>query len=268
MAKTPVMNATYDLIGLNYNASRKADPQIFERLLYHLSPATNGLYLDIGCGTGNYTKEFAKRDYQFIGVDPSITMLSVANAKTSNVTWQQGTAETISLPSETIDGVIATLTIHHWENLEQGFKRLSEVLKPDGKIVIFTSDPAQMKGYWLCHYFPEMMENSAAQMPTLELIEQVLLKCGLTLVTTEKYFIDPKLQDLFLYSGKHHPGRYLDPDFRRGISSFSSLANETEVKEGLLQLEADIESGQIDKIISKFENNLGDYLFISVKKIV
>ncbi|KAA3625725.1 MAG: class I SAM-dependent methyltransferase [Flavobacterium sp.] len=260
------MKATYDLIGLNYNASRKADPQIFDRLLSHLSPSPQGLYLDIGCGTGNYTKEFAKRDYRFIGVDPSRAMLDVAEAETSNVTWQLGSAETISLPAESIDGVIATLTMHHWQNLEAGFKRLSDVLKPGGKLVIFTSHPAQMKGYWLCHYFPEMMKHSMLQMPAFELIEQLLSESGLTIATTEKYFVHSNLQDLFLYSGKHDPRRYLDPNFRRGISSFSSLANKIEVNKGLQKLQADIESGQIDKIISKYENNLGDYLFISAKK--
>ena len=39
--------AKYDKIGLNYNQTRKADSYITERLLYHLSQKSDGVYLDM-----------------------------------------------------------------------------------------------------------------------------------------------------------------------------------------------------------------------------
>lgn len=55
------MKAKYDHIGINYNTTRKADRYLTEKLCEYLNPKLNGLYLDIGCGTGNYTNEFQKK---------------------------------------------------------------------------------------------------------------------------------------------------------------------------------------------------------------
>ncbi len=49
------MIAKYDKIGLNYNSTRKADKYLSQRIIYFLNPKVDGLYLDIGCGIGNYT---------------------------------------------------------------------------------------------------------------------------------------------------------------------------------------------------------------------
>ncbi len=261
------MQEKYDIIGVNYNTTRKADPYLFDRLYKLLSPSLEGTYLDIGCGTGNYTSEFAKKGYQFIGIDPSEEMLTKAKNQNSHSTWKIGKAENIDLPSASIDGIIASLTLHHWQDLIQGFSELNRILKSNGKIIIFTATPKQMKGYWLNHYFPKMLMDSMIQMPAFDRIQSSLETANLKIDSTEKYFIQPDLQDLFLYSGKHNPKLYFDPTVRHGISSFSALSNIREVEQGLKTLEKDILSGEIYKIMKKYENTEGDYLFMTIKKV-
>ncbi|PWH81490.1 class I SAM-dependent methyltransferase [Algibacter marinivivus] len=260
------MKAKYDTIGINYNETRSADPYITEQLLKKLKPKAFGLYLDIGCGTGNYTNEFNKHGYRFIGIDPSDEMLKKAKQKNKNIDWKLGKAENITLKTETLDGIIGSLTIHHWTDLGKSFTELYRVLKPKTNIVIFTSTPKQMKGYWLNHYFPKMLEDSMQQMPSLDTIEKTMTLAGFSEIKTEPYFIKPDLKDLFLYCGKQNPSLYLDAAIRHGISSFSSLANKDEVENGLEKLKKDIENNEINNIIQSYENNLGDYLFISGKK--
>lgn len=256
------MSTKYNNIGVNYNQTRKADPYLTSQLLKHLNPNKDGLYLDIGCGTGNYTNEFQKRDFNFIGIDPSIEMLQKAQAQNKNIQWKIGTAEKTDLAQQSIDGIIGTLTIHHWTNLARAFSELAYVLKPNGKIVIFTSTPQQMKGYWLNHYFPKMLEDSMVQMPTFEEVKDAMNLAGLKISSTEIYNIQPDLQDQFLYCGKQNPELYFDESIRHGISSFSALANKNEVENGLRKLRADIDNGKIDEVIGSYENNLGDYLYI------
>ncbi|WP_299434916.1 class I SAM-dependent methyltransferase [uncultured Aquimarina sp.] len=261
------MQEKYDLIGTNYNSTRKADPYLFNRLLALLNPSAEGNYLDIGCGTGNYTKQFDKEGYRFIGIDPSTEMLEKAKESKSSINWMIGKVETLKLPENSVDGVIASLTLHHWQSLNRGFASLHKVLKPGGKIIIFTATPEQMRGYWLCHYFPKMLQYSMIQMPSLETIEKSLLKNRLAIEKTEKYFIKSDLEDLFLYSGKHNPELYFQTKVRQGISSFSSLSNTLEVEKGLNSLEKDINSGKINDIIKNYENKDGDYLFLVVKSV-
>lgn len=260
------MSTKYNIIGTNYNQTRKADPYLTEQLLKHLNPSKGGLYLDIGCGTGNYTSELQKKGFQFIGIDPSIEMLQKAQSQNKEIQWKIGSAEKTDLPQQSVDSIIGTLTIHHWSNLTRAFSELNYILKPNGKIVIFTSTPKQMKGYWLNHYFPKMLEDSIVQMPTLEVIEEAMANAGIKITGTETYNIKPDLKDQFLYCGKQNPELYFDESIRHGISSFSALANLKEVENGLSKLRADIDAEKIDEIIKSYTNNFGDYLYLIGEK--
>jgi len=256
------MGVKYDKIGIDYNLTRKADKFLTQQLLYRLNPRKDGFYLDIGCGTGNYTNEFQRKGYQFIGIDPSIEMLEKANSKNQSIEWKVGTAEKTGLADGSVNGVTGSLTIHHWTDLNNGISELARVLKPNGRIVIFTSTPEQMEGYWLNHYFPKMLSDSIKQMPTLDRIERAMKDAGIQLLGTDKYFVKISLQDQFLYCGKQNPELYFDEQIRQGISSFAVLANRTEVRQGLKQLRKDIDSGKIKEITKSYENDLGDYIYI------
>ena len=260
------MEIKYDKIGTGYNSTRQADPYLTERLIHHLQPQNDRLYLDIGCGTGNYTCTLADKGLNFIGVEPSEKMLSEAKNRNQQINWLKGTAEQIPTEDKAFDGIIATLTIHHWTDLKKAFVELDRVLADNGKIVMFTSTPEQMKGYWLNHYFPKMLHSSIVQMPSLVDIQEAIRQTGLKITDIEKYFIKDDLQDCFLYVGKNNPDCYFDETIRHGISSFSSLANIEEVKQGLSKLKNDIDNQSFDKIKDQYANELGDYLFITIDK--
>ncbi len=260
------MEVKYDKIGIGYNETRKADSYLTARFLYHLDPVKDHLYLDIGCGTGNYTNALSSSGFNFIGIDPSRKMLEKALLRNDAIEWKLGTAECTGLSNESVSGIIASLTIHHWNNLNKAFIELYRVLKPNSTIVIFTSTPKQMKGYWLNHYFPKMMNHSIEQMPFYNNVEFALKTAGFSVSKTEKYFIKPDLEDKFLYAGKHNPELYFNAAIRRGISSFSSLSNKEEVANGLLKTKQDVQSGQIKNVMDSYENDQGDYLFIIANK--
>jgi ubiquinone/menaquinone biosynthesis C-methylase UbiE len=260
------MNIKYDKIGTGYNSTRQADPYLAGRLFYLLQPKSDGLYLDIGCGTGNYTCFLAGKGLKFIGVEPSEKMLSEAKSKTQNIKWLNGTAEQIPADNKTFDGIIATLTIHHWTDIKKAFIELNRVLADNGRIIMFTSTPEQMRGYWLNHYFPQMLHSSIIQMPSLADINEAIAQTEIEITGIERYFIKDDLQDCFLYVGKNNPDRYFDESIRHGISSFSSLANIEEVKQGLSKLRNDIDNLAFDTIKNQYANEFGYYLFITIEK--
>ncbi len=260
------MTTKYNRIGMDYNRTRQADAYLVERFLHHLDPVPSGNYLDLGCGTGNYTLALHREGYEFMGVDPSELMLQAARKRVGSIRWAIGVAENIPAEDNAFDGVIACLTLHHWHDLAKGFREVDRVLRPGGNFVIFTTTPGQTAGYWLNHYFPEMMSASIRQLPSLERINESLANTGLKVVDQEKYFVQNDLADKFLYAGKHDPAFYLDSRNRQGISSFSALSDPEEVRMGLAALKSAITSGEIDEVIKRNTNNDdGDYLFLRLR---
>jgi hypothetical protein len=100
-------------------------------------------------------------------------------------------------------------------------------------------------------------------MPNLETICSALNRAKIPIESTEAFFITPELQDFFLYSGKQRPEMYLSESVRNGISSFHKYCSQPELSNGLDDLRNDIETGAIKRIVEKYENMKGDYLFIS-----
>jgi ubiquinone/menaquinone biosynthesis C-methylase UbiE len=257
----------YNKIGLTYNSTRCADPYLMERIYLFFLPKKEGKYLDIGCGTGNYTVALAqKKGMQFTGVDPSEVMLKEARGKSKEIEWVNGVAENIPFADGTFAGAMAFLTTHHWQNVGKGFKELYRVLQPGSKLVIFTSPPEQMESYWLNHYFKRLLEMSSEKMLPLGTMTRLGQEAGFTLEKIEDYFIKPDLKDLFLQSGKHDPEIYFREEIRKGISTFAAFANREEVKKGLAHLRADIESGKFAEVKQQYESDKGDYCFVVFEK--
>jgi ubiquinone/menaquinone biosynthesis C-methylase UbiE len=256
----------YNKIGSSYNLTRRADPYLTERIFHHLSPHSAGTYMDIGCGTGNYLQALVNKGLNFYGIDPSETMLQQARAKNISATFINAKAENIPLANDFFDGAIAILTLHHWENMLKGLSEVSRVLKSKARLVAFSFTPDQMRGYWLCHYFPKMMERCIQLTPDLSVMEKRFHESGFSLVKTEKYFVKDDLQDHFLYSHKHSPEKYLSAEIRNNASSFSAFSELEEVEKGVATLENDLKSGKIRSIMQEYENDLGDYLFLVAEK--
>jgi hypothetical protein len=55
----------YDRIGTGYDVTRRADRHLVERLIDHLNPEPRHTYLDIACGTGNYTVAVAQTGIRY-----------------------------------------------------------------------------------------------------------------------------------------------------------------------------------------------------------
>ena len=74
----------YDKIGIGYDSTRKADSYLTQKMFSFLCTGqSNSQYLDVGCGTGNYTTALHQMGLNFIGIEPSDEMLRKAKAKNS-----------------------------------------------------------------------------------------------------------------------------------------------------------------------------------------
>lgn len=256
----------YDSIGVNYDSTRRADPYLTERLARHVNQRGDGRYLDIACGTGNYTVVLSAVGGRWHGLDLSPGMLRTARRKSRHVRLVRGDAAVLPFRDGCFDGAVCTMALHHLPELAPVFREAFRVLR-HGRLVIFTSTSDQMAGYWLNEYFPVAMARSTEQMPSMASVLAALADAGFTVDTVERYDVCPDLQDLFLYAGKHRPELYLSETVRRGISTFSSLIDQAELEEGCVRLQRDIESGAIKQVAEKYRNHGGDYAFIVATKL-
>lgn len=258
--------ARYDTIGKTYNTTRKADPWIAEKIKELLAPAPGAPCLDIGCGTGNYLNALHQRGINITGIDPSETMLRQARDKYPDAKLVQGTAEQLPFDDASMGGAVSVLSLHHWDQPQQGLMEICRVLQPGARLVMFTFTPDQVKGYWLCHYFPNMMERCIYLTPERDTFVKMLHTAGFREVMQENYFIREGLEDHFMYSNKFHPEQYLLPEIRNNTSGFTVFADPAEVEAGLVRLEDDIRSGRIHEVIQSYLNERGDYLFLVATK--
>lgn len=255
----------YDSIGQTYDTTRRADPWITRRLAALLDVQPEHQCLDIGCGSGNYTIALAALAGTWYGIDQSADMLGRAQAKSTVVHWHVADAAALPFQDAAFHRVLCTLAIHHFPDMAAAFSEVQRVLAANGRFVVFTSLAEQMEHYWLKKYFPEIMRRSIEQMPSMEKLSNALHQAGLAITATELYNVRPDLKDLFLYSGKFNPAVYLNPLVRAGISSFAALANQKEVDEGCMRLEADMDSGRVYDIIEDSAHKGGDYMFVVVE---
>ncbi len=99
----------------------------------------SGRILDIGCGSGRATILFGERGYQVVGVDMSKELVDIARERSShlpNISYVVGEFETVHLPREPFDLVVAGQALH-WIEPKVGYKRIFDLLNESGKLAAF-----------------------------------------------------------------------------------------------------------------------------------
>jgi SAM-dependent methyltransferase len=254
--------ARYDIIGVGYNQRRKADPGIGAILLRLLGSLASGApVLDLGCGTGNYTRLLADSGLRMTGADPSQVMLSTARAQASPVRWVKASGEALPFAVGAFQGAVSTQTLHHFPHPLAVFTELRRVLS-HGRLVLLASFPEQVRGYWLRRYFPAAVAAAAAQAMPRARLEALLRTAGFTGVEVELWRVPPQLEDLFWYAGKDRPELYFDAEVRAGISAFRMHSPPEEQEKGLAALRADLDAGRWPAVRATADEAAGDYAFI------
>jgi len=91
--------------------------------------------LEIGCGTGYFTKELAKTSAYVTAIDISSDLLMVARQDISygNVIFKEENAYALSFPTDSFDSVIGSSVLHHLD-IAKALAEFRRVLKKSGTI--------------------------------------------------------------------------------------------------------------------------------------
>ncbi|MBI3985447.1 MAG: class I SAM-dependent methyltransferase [Lentisphaerae bacterium] len=143
------------------------DPQKQKRIevvLQALAPAPGEMILDIGCGVGTFAFHAAKAGASTLGIDYSAASIRVAETLVGHyglagrARFVMGSALDLPFDNASFDKVVSADFIEHITDQEKyAFCReITRVLKPGGRIVIFTPNLRREKignGYWVIRHY-------------------------------------------------------------------------------------------------------------------
>jgi ubiquinone/menaquinone biosynthesis C-methylase UbiE len=142
--------------------------RVFTRLAAASGARPGDRVLDVGCGTGYFTRVMAEAvapDGSAHGVDPSAESIAQAERLTrlANCTFSGGIAEALDAPDGVYDVVVTSLMIHHLPEAlrPRAIGEMFRVLRPGGSVLVADSrPPATPIGRYLVRaHSPAMAEN-------------------------------------------------------------------------------------------------------------
>ncbi|MEA2272523.1 MAG: hypothetical protein QOI98_1231 [Solirubrobacteraceae bacterium] len=112
------------------------------RLLLGLSPGDG--VLDVACGPGNFTREFARHvgsEGLAVGIDSSPTMLAraVRDTPPGSIAYIRGNAIELPYRDESFDAVCCFAALNLFDEPFKALDHMVRVLTPGGRIALFTS---------------------------------------------------------------------------------------------------------------------------------
>ncbi|MFD2043833.1 class I SAM-dependent methyltransferase [Ornithinibacillus salinisoli] len=223
----------YDEHGKKYSNYRQTDPRIEKYISEALGTAKT--VLNVGAGAGSYEPT----DRYVVAVEPSSSM-RLQRVKANKVPAVIGTADSLPFDDDSFDAAMATLTVHHWPDLETGLKELRRVTK--GQVIIMTYDPDALDVFWNSYYFSELIEVERARYPKIGRITKILGEDA----DIKEIPIPLDCQDGFQEAFYGRPEAFLEKEVRLSQSAWGFLTEELE-EELVNRLKDDLHSGKWDE---------------------
>ena len=107
--------------------------------------------LDMGCGTGLYTRILKRRGATVYGLDISEGMLAIARREVPGVEFVYGTAEKLPYKNKSFDIVLAALMMEYFSCWDKVLEEVRRVLKPKGIFVFSTGNPVMNASVRIMH---------------------------------------------------------------------------------------------------------------------
>jgi SAM-dependent methyltransferase len=107
--------------------------------------ARESLLVDVGCGTGIASRQFAARGISVIGIEPNREMRCAAAADdlstdaTKPIVYREGQAESTGLEAAIADAVVSAQAFH-WFEPGATLREFHRILKPDGWAILMWNE--------------------------------------------------------------------------------------------------------------------------------
>ena len=211
-----------------YESLRTTDEEPVRRIR-QLLPDRPVTGLDVGCGTGRYSRLLCgllPDGSMLIASDVSAAMLVElkAGGPALGVVPLLSTAEELPLRTTSLDLVTAFNCVHHFD-LGRFLAAVARVLRPDGQLFIYTRTPQQNARTIWGRYFPGFTEHEQRLHSLAALRDAVRRTDGLKLVVAQtfKHPRSSTVERLKAQAEGHHYSTfslYTPDELRRSIATF------------------------------------------------
>ncbi len=117
---------------------------------------------------------------QVVGIDAEPKVLEVARRKdpSGRIRWDRGTAYRLPLADGAAALVLMSMVVHLLKQRCRAFREARRVLRPGGRLVIWTFTPDHVKRFFLNEYFPSIARIDGARFPSPSSLERSLRMAG------------------------------------------------------------------------------------------
>jgi ubiquinone/menaquinone biosynthesis C-methylase UbiE len=132
--------------------------QVFEEVekeLKILQPGSR--VLDLGCGTGHFSKYIFSKGFEVHAIDPSLKMLDFAKQNFPEINFLEGIASSIPFPDNFFDLIISIEVLRYLdtEDVKRAYAEMHRVLKPGGRILITHVNTFASDGYYFFYHIKQ-----------------------------------------------------------------------------------------------------------------
>lgn len=166
------------------------------------------LILDVGCGTGRFSTEIAKKGAKVLALDFSNAMLNILEQKSASLGLEEkiypirADARAIPIKEASVDGCICINFIQLVNSYKEVISEISRVLKPDGILII--NFPNLLGWYFPVGMYVNITKKSIqkdvhSRWFTLEEIKKLFSMVGLKITDVRGYLYFPANTPKFLF---------------------------------------------------------------------
>ena len=138
------MSSAASRLGVEVLVTQNWNPQVYAQdgafvpalaggVMEWLAAKAGERILDLGCGDGKLTQQFAEMGVLVQGVDASAAMVEAARAR--GVSAEQGKAEALPFADGAFDAVFSNAVLHWVRDQDGMMAEVSRVLRPGGRFV-------------------------------------------------------------------------------------------------------------------------------------
>jgi len=132
----PEIAATYDNF-YQEKLGEKIDEIEKELLGQHLNEIKIKELLELGCGTGHWTRFFCEKGFRVTGIDESKSMLKIAEKnKPKNCEFRKADATQLPFQDNSFSAIASVTMLEFVEDVTKVMNEIDRILKPGGTLIL------------------------------------------------------------------------------------------------------------------------------------